>query len=88
MRRRLLLVVSGVNAALQLLFARAEMFGWGYRFVAGVAPKWVDHRGWNELDEVTGGKIDWAEDLADNMGAYNLVLALGLPWCAPGAGVP
>jgi uncharacterized membrane protein len=74
--------VAGVGAIAQLAFARLEIFVWGDWFVASAAPSWVDHQ---ELATLTGemkANIAWAENLADNMGVYNLVLALGLAWVA------
>src|SRR5947209_7640733 len=82
MKRDRLLVTAVVGAIAQLLFAGLEIFGWGYRFVATAAPKWIGYQKLGELSIEMKDRIDWAENLADNMGTYNLVLAIGLAWVA------
>jgi len=55
-------------------FAFVETFGWGPRAVRIIAPAWV-----GDLDEKgLADHVDWAKRLAINIGAYNLLLALGL----------
>ena len=82
MKRDPLLVTAAVGTIAQLLFAGLEIFGWGYWFVATAAPKWIGYQKLGDLSTEMKGRIDWAENLADNMGTYNLVLAIGLAWVA------
>jgi hypothetical protein len=74
-RRILLLGAAGLGALAQVFFAYKEMSGWTRAFVANAAPGWID-----PSDPNTDGHIEWARQLAFNMGAYNLVLAVGLAW--------
>ena len=78
MRWDLLRVVAAAGAALQLYFAGQEMFGWGHEFVASAAPAWVGGLDAGSVPPETRSHVDWARPLAFNMGAYNLVLAVGL----------
>jgi uncharacterized membrane protein len=82
MKRDPLLVTAAVGTIAQLLFAGLEIFGWSDRFVATAAPKWIGYQKLGDLSTEMRAKIDWAENLADNMGTYNLVLAIGLAWVA------
>ena len=66
-----------LGALLQTLFAFKETVGWGRKFVEKAAPAWI-----NPKDPNTDAHIEWARDLAFNMGIYNLVLAIGLAWTA------
>jgi uncharacterized membrane protein len=75
--------VAGVGALLHVVFAYSETLGWGPQFVGKVAPSWGD-------PELNKEHISWAWRLAFNIGAYNLVLAVGLAWtcwafCTPSA---
>lgn len=73
-------VVALVGAALQCLFAYREVAGWNVGFVAKAAPAWVDHLPAEKVPPKVVEHIHWAQQLAFNMGVYNLVLALGLVW--------
>ena len=75
-------IVAGVGLLLQGYFAYQETLGWGPEFVADAAPAWVGYLEAKDLTEETRQHIAWAENLADNMGVYNLVLAIGLAWVA------
>lgn len=81
-------VVALAAAIMQAFFAYREMHGWGPEFVALAAPDWVGRQKAAELPGGMRAHIEWAGSLAWNMGAYNLVLALGLVWViAEGAAV-
>src|SRR3954463_6417967 len=67
-------------AAMQAFFAYREIVGWGDKFVAFAAPEWVGRRKAANLTSEDRVHIAWARKLAQNMGAYNLALALGLVW--------
>ena len=67
----LLAIVAGISALRHLVFAYKEMFDWGRPFVQRAAPGWIS-------PQDTDAHITWAAPLAFNMGAYNLLLALGL----------
>ena len=71
----MLRIVAGLGALLHLGFAYKETFGWGPSFVSKAAPAWL-----REPD--AQAHIAWAQKLAFNVGAYNLVLAIGLAWTA------
>jgi hypothetical protein len=64
-----------LGALAQALFAYKETVGWGREFVDKAAPGWI-----KPGDPNTDAHIEWARDLAFNMGIYNLVLAIGLAW--------
>lgn len=53
-------------------FAYTEMLKWNVATVRRIAPAWLD----GGLDQTS--QVAWAAKLAFNVGAYNLVLALGL----------
>jgi uncharacterized membrane protein len=57
-------------------FAYKETMGWTREFVEIAAPSWIKgvERG------LADKHIDWARQLARNVGAYNLMLAVGLAW--------
>ena len=70
------IVAAGGGALLHVGFAYKETLGWGLPFVRKVAPSWV-----KDLDPTLAeDRVSWAKQLAFNVGAYNLVLALGLGW--------
>jgi uncharacterized membrane protein len=71
----MLLYVAGLFAVAHLLFACLEVFCWGPKFVKFAAPSWM-------LEPDAAAHVAWAKKLALNMGAYNLVLAIGLAWTA------
>ena len=71
----MLRIVAGLGALLHLGFAYKETFGWGPSFVSKAAPAWM-----REPD--AQAHVAWAQELAFNVGAYNLVLAIGLAWTA------
>ena len=81
-------VVALLGAVMQLFFAYREILGWGDEFVALAAPEWVGHKKAADISAEKRAHIKWSRKLAQNMGAYNLVLALGLIWVlAKGAAV-
>src|SRR4051812_5410822 len=74
--RSLGIIVAGLGVAAHVLFAYQEILGWNLEFVQRVAPSWV-----KDLDDkVARDHVHWARQLAANVGAYNLVLAVGLAW--------
>lgn len=73
--------VAAGAAVMQLIFAGLEIFGWGPWFVTTAAPSWLGMEFENPSTEMLK-HIDWARQLAANMGVYNLVFALGLAWVA------
>jgi uncharacterized membrane protein len=74
MRWNLLEIVAGIGALLHLGFAYQEMVGWGPAFVRRSAKAWMrDAR-------ADDAHVAWVRPLAFNVGAYNLVLAIGLIW--------
>jgi uncharacterized membrane protein len=77
-------VVATVGAILHVIFALQETVGWGPKFVRRAAKAWIDPQ---EDAKVIDSHVAWARRLAFNMGAYNLVLAIGLAWVAV-AGAP
>ena len=80
--------VALAAVAMQAFFAYRELFGWGDDFVALAAPEWVGRKKAAGLTGEERAHVAWAHRLAQNMGAYNLVLALGLVWVlAEGAAV-
>src|SRR3954464_15224476 len=72
-------IFAGLWALLQFTFAAVEMFGWSLETVAKIAPTWVQEP---EFAASAGTHVRWARRLAFNMGAYNLMLGLGLGWAA------
>lgn len=66
---------ASLGALAQAFFAYKETAGWGRKFVESAAPGWI-----KPGDPNTDAHIEWARDLAFNMGIYNLVLAIGLAW--------
>jgi uncharacterized membrane protein len=81
MKFRLLQGVASLGALAQIYFAYKETVGWGREFVDKAAPAWTKPKGPNvPADPNIDAHIEWARDLAFNMGIYNLVLAIGLAW--------
>jgi uncharacterized membrane protein len=76
MRWDFLGIVAGLGALLHLGFAYQEVVGWGPAFVRRAAGAWMRDPGADDAH------VAWARPLAFNMGAYNLVLAVGLAWTA------
>ncbi len=76
MRWDFLGIVAGLGALLHLGFAYQEVVGWGPAFVRRAAGAWMRDPGADDAH------VAWARPLAANMGAYNLVLAVGLAWTA------
>ena len=70
---------AGICALLQFLFAAVEMSRWNLKTVARIAPSWVRDPEYAASAET---HVRWARRLAFNMGAYNLMLGLGLGWAA------
>jgi len=69
-------LVAAICAAVHVLFAYKETLGWTREFVHKAAPSWIEG-----LDNDLAKKhIFWATRLAFNVGAYNLMLAVGLAW--------
>jgi uncharacterized membrane protein len=69
-------LVAGGGAILHIVFAYNETLGWNRKFVDTVAHSWIEG-----LDEdLSNRHIFWAKRLAFNIGAYNLMLAVGLAW--------
>jgi uncharacterized membrane protein len=66
---------ASLGVLAQTFFAYKETVGWGRKFVEKAAPDWI-----KAGDPNTDAHIEWARDLAFNMGIYNLVLAIGLAW--------
>ncbi|MFZ1425521.1 MAG: DUF1304 family protein [Geminicoccaceae bacterium] len=80
--------VALAAAVMPVFFAYRELFGWGDKFVAFAAPEWVGRKKAEEISAEDRKHIVWAHRLAQNMGTYNLALALGLVWVlAKGAAV-
>ena len=75
MKVSLLQGVASLGALAQTFFAYKETFRWDRKFVHMAAPAWI-----KPGDPNTDAHIEWARDLAFNMGIYNLVLAIGLVW--------
>lgn len=67
--------VALVGALAHIYFAYQETVGWGRKFVDKAAPAWTKSAGPN-----VDAHIEWARNLAFNVGTYNLVLAIGLAW--------
>src|SRR3954468_24913513 len=77
MKRHFLSIVAGIGALSHIFFAYQETIGWGMDFVKTAAGSWID-----PADQNTAGHVNWAKQLAFNIGIYNLVLAMGLAWTA------
>jgi uncharacterized membrane protein len=75
----ILRVVAAVGAALHVYFFYKEALTWDVPFVQAAAPSWIERAGGPEKASTC---VTWASDLAINMGAYNLILAIGLAWVA------
>src|SRR5689334_8556518 len=67
-------IVCLVSAAAHAFFAYEETVGWGPAFVGRVAKGW---RNRDEDERTNNAHIAWAKRLAFNIGAYNLLLAVG-----------
>ena len=75
--------VAALAAAAHAYFAFCETQKWGRALVAKVAPSWLlDDAGRPLPEEHIRSVVDWSSKLAFNMGAYNLMLAVGLAWVA------
>jgi uncharacterized membrane protein len=72
---RWLQIFAWAGAVAHVFFAYQETIGWGRKFVAKAAPSWTKGA---DVD----AHIAWARELAFNVGAYNLMLAVGLAWTA------
>jgi hypothetical protein len=72
-------LVAAICAVAHVVFGYKEIRGWTWEFVKKAAPSWIEG-----LDNDLAKKhIFWAKRLAFNVGAYNLMLAVGLAWtCA------
>jgi len=57
-------------------FSFIETLGWGFERVKRIAPTWLE--GLNDKTAIE--RVTWAKRLAFNIGAYNLMLAIGLGW--------
>ena len=75
----LLRLVALIGAAAHVFFFYKEAVAWNVEFVAKAAPSWIRKAGGSEQAKPY---VDWAENLAFNMGSYNLLLAVGLAWIA------
>jgi uncharacterized membrane protein len=72
-----LCAVALLAACAHLLFAWREMLAWTPEFVRRAAPGWVGP----DL-AAAEAHVRWAARLAFNVGAYNLLLSVGLLWNA------
>src|SRR4051812_36963719 len=70
-------ITAIVGALAHVYFFYKEAIKWDVLFVEMVAPSWVRRLGGKEEAKPC---VKWAADLAINVGAYNLVLAVGLSW--------
>ena len=69
-------LVAAICAVAHVVFGYKEIRGWTWEFVKKAAPSWIEG-----LDNDLAKKhIFWAKRLAFNVGAYNLMLAVGLAW--------
>ena len=69
-------LVAAICAVAHVVFGYKEILGWTWEFVNKAAPSWIEG-----LDNDLAKKhIFWAKRLAFNVGAYNLMLAVGLAW--------
>ncbi len=69
-------LVAAICAIVHVVFAYQETIGWTREFVAKAAPSWIE----GLEDDNAKEHIFWAKRLAFNVGAYNLMLAVGLAW--------
>ena len=74
-------IVAGMGAVVHVGFAVAEMVFWTGGFAAFATRRWPLK---DDTPETIARHIEWAAPLAQNVGAYNLALALGLAWVAAG----
>jgi uncharacterized membrane protein len=63
-------------AGMHVWFAYKETMGWTREFVEMAAPSWIE----GVERDLADKHIDWARQLARNIGVYNLMLAVGLAW--------
>lgn len=75
----ILRMVALVGAAAHVFFFYKEAIKWDVRFVERAAPSWIERVEGRKKAE---SYVAWSKDLAINMGAYNLILAVGLAWVA------
>ncbi len=68
---------AAAGAAAHFYFAFIETYGWTPETVKRLAPSWFE----GLKDSVAAEhQVAWAKRFAFNMGAYNLMLAIGLGW--------
>jgi uncharacterized membrane protein len=72
-------IIAAIGALGHVYFFYKEALSWDVAFVKKAAPTWIQRVGG---DESADPYVEWASDLAINVGTYNLVLALGLAWVA------
>ena len=72
-------LVAIIGAVAHVYFFYKEAIAWDVPFVKKTAPSWIESAGG---DEKAKPYVEWAADLAINMGTYNLILATGLAWIA------
>jgi uncharacterized membrane protein len=63
-------------AIAHVYFAYKETLGWDDGTVQFIAPSWTE----GVDKKVLHAHVTWAKRLAFNIGAYNLLLAIGLAW--------
>jgi uncharacterized membrane protein len=74
-------ILAGIGAVAHVIFAFIEILRWEPATVRRIAPSWLE--GLNDIG-LAEAHIAWAKPLAFNVGAYNLLLAVGLAWTALG----
>src|SRR4051794_34780373 len=75
----ILRLVALIGAGVHVYFFYKEALRWDVSFVQQAAPSWIAKAGGKDKAKP---HVEWAKDLAFNMGSYNLVLAIGLAWVA------